>query len=79
LFAEEHRLRLRPISILQTQAQEGEASGLLREWPVPATGLHRHQGYAFQWFALSGLSVVLYLWFQVIRPRRSGRSGRSNS
>lgn len=69
-FAEEHRLRLRPISILQMQAQDGETPGLRRDWPAPTTGLHKHHGYAFQWFALSGLTLLLYLWFQVIRPRR---------
>lgn len=72
-FAREHRLRLRPVSIVQTQAQPHEAPGLLREWSLPATGVHKHHGYAFQWFALSALTVLLYLWFQIIRPRRGGR------
>ena len=30
----------------------------------------KHHGYAFQWFALSALVIVLYVWFQHIRPAR---------
>ena len=44
--------------------------GLLRQWPAPAAGVHKHYGYAFQWFSLSALSVGLYVWFQILRPRR---------
>jgi surfeit locus 1 family protein len=32
--------------------------------------VHKHYGYAFQWFALSALTCGLYAWFQLIRPRR---------
>lgn len=72
-FAQEHRLWLRPLSVLQTQAQPGEGVGLEREWPAPVTGVAKHHGYAFQWFALALLSLVLCLWFQIIRPRRLAR------
>ena len=44
--------------------------GLARDWPAPATGVETHHGYAFQWFALSALITGLYVWFQLIRPRR---------
>ncbi len=44
--------------------------GLLRQWPAPAAGVHKHYGYAFQWFSLSALCVGLYVWFQILRPRR---------
>lgn len=55
--------------------QLGEASeGLLRQWPQAATGVDKHFGYAFQWFALSALIFILYVWFQIVRrffiPRR---------
>ena len=51
--------------------QTGPASeGLLREWPQAATGVEKHYGYAFQWWALSALIVLLYVWFQFIAPRR---------
>ena len=61
--------------------QIGAASeGLQRDWPAPALGLERHYGYAFQWFGLSALVVILYAWFQFIAPflrsRRRARNGR---
>jgi surfeit locus 1 family protein len=49
------------------------ADGLLRDWPAPDAGLQKHYGYAFQWFALSALILGLYVWFQLIRPRRQAR------
>ena len=51
--------------------QSGAASeGLQRDWPAPALGIERHYGYAFQWFALSALVALLYVWFQLIAPWR---------
>jgi surfeit locus 1 family protein len=51
--------------------QTGEPSeGLLREWPEAASGAGKNYGYAFQWWALSGLIAILYVWFQFIAPRR---------
>jgi surfeit locus 1 family protein len=58
-----------------TLLQSGTASeGLLREWPVVASGVEKHHGYAFQWFGLSGLIALLYVWFQIVQPRRQKRS-----
>lgn len=52
--------------------QTGPASeGLLREWTEPGSGVEKNYGYAFQWFALSALMAILYVWFQFIAPRRS--------
>lgn len=51
--------------------QTGQPSeGLLRDWDPPESGVHKHQGYAFQWFSLSALLVLLYAWFQWIAPYR---------
>jgi surfeit locus 1 family protein len=66
-YAVETRLRLRPFTVLQTSASN---DGLQRDWPAPATGVAKHHGYAFQWFGLSALTVILYVWFQLIQPRR---------
>ena len=64
-FAAEIALPLLPVSLLQT----GEADqGLLRDWAAPNLGVDKHYGYAFQWFALCALIVILYFWFQVIYP-----------
>jgi len=52
----------------QTVVQTGPPSeGLLRQWPEPASGVEKHYGYAFQWFGLSGLMAILYVWFQIVR------------
>jgi surfeit locus 1 family protein len=54
--------------------QTGEPSdGLLRDWPEAASGAGKNYGYAFQWWALSALIAILYVWFQFIAPRRKAR------
>lgn len=66
-FRAETRLPLLDLSVQQT----GPASeGLQREWPQVASGAGKNYGYAFQWWALSGLIAVLYVWFQFVAPRR---------
>jgi surfeit locus 1 family protein len=66
-FRAETRLALLDGSVQET----GPASqGLLRDWPEVASGVDKHYGYMFQWWALSGLIAILYVWFQFIAPRR---------
>jgi surfeit locus 1 family protein len=65
-FATESGLALLPLTVVQTAGPE---DGLLRHWPAPDLGLHKHYGYAFQWFALCALILILYVWFQLVRPR----------
>lgn len=68
---QESGLALLDLSVQQTGDDEGEGQGRLqRQWPLPATDVHKHHGYAFQWFALCALAAGLYLWFQIIQPRR---------
>jgi surfeit locus 1 family protein len=82
-FSSETGLRLLPLSLLQvgglpggSPALEGaSADGLKRDWPGPAVDVHRHHGYAFQWFSLCGLLTGLYVWFQLIQPWLRGRPG----
>ncbi len=68
-LARETGLRLRPLSVVQEDRQGAPADGLLRQWPAPAADVHKHYGYAFQWFALATLISGLYVWFQLVRPR----------
>lgn len=63
-------LPLRPLTVVQLDAAGSAADGLLRQWAPPALGVDKHHGYAFQWFALSALSAGLWLWLQVLQPRR---------
>ncbi len=69
-FARETRRALLPMVIVQNDSGLAPADGLSRQWPQPASTVHKHYGYAFQWFGLCGLAVTLYVWFQLIRPRR---------
>ncbi len=77
-FRTETRLPLRTdLSLQQTGAP---SEGLTRDWPAPALGVEKHYGYAFQWFGLSALVAVLYVWFQLIAPwRRRRRERRENA
>lgn len=63
-----------PVLNVTVQQLGVSRDGLLREWPRPDTGVDKHYGYAFQWFALSALIALLYVWFQIVRrfitPRR---------
>jgi surfeit locus 1 family protein len=64
--------QLLPVAVLKTALPEGADAldGLQRDWLPLDSGVAKHYGYAFQWFALCGLIMVLYAWFQFIAPRR---------
>jgi surfeit locus 1 family protein len=64
-------LQLLPVAVLQTVPEGSDPpDGLQRDWTPLDSGVAKHYGYAFQWFALCGLIMVLYAWFQFIAPRR---------
>jgi surfeit locus 1 family protein len=67
-FSVETGLPLLEISLLQTAAA---SEGLLRDWAAPNLGVDKHYGYAFQWFGLCALVLILFIWFQLILPVRS--------
>jgi len=58
-------LALQPFFVQQT----GQGEGLVREWPAPETGVDKHRGYAFQWYALAAMAALFF----VITGFRSGR------
>lgn len=51
------------------QAGAGQGEGLVREWPAAGTGVDKHRGYAFQWYALAAMAAVFF----VMTGFRSGR------
>lgn len=54
------------LPLLATLQQTSAApDGLVREWPQSISGADKNRGYAFQWFALSALAFLLFVWFQV--------------
>jgi surfeit locus 1 family protein len=70
-LSQEFKIDLLDVTLLQIDDVNSVASsdGLLRHWPQPNLGVDKHYGYMFQWWALSALIVILYVWFQLIRPR----------
>ena len=69
-FSAEIDLPLLSVSVQQSGAA---SDGLLREWHQVASGVEKHYGYAFQWFALSALISILYVWFQIVRRFKQPR------
>lgn len=67
-YARESGLALRPQLLLQTSPAD---DGLRLDWPEPTVDVHKHYGYAFQWFALCALIISLHVWYRIIRPRRA--------
>jgi surfeit locus 1 family protein len=66
-FERETGLKIRAVMRQNSAADDG----LLRDWPNLASRAQSNRGYAFQWFAMSAVGVLLFLWFQVFRKRRS--------
>jgi surfeit locus 1 family protein len=68
LSAEQFGTQAHMLPVLLTQT--GPASeGLLREWPALNLGVEKHYGYALQWFGMSAVMALLYLWYQIFKPR----------
>jgi len=63
-FAAELGVPLAAFTVMQSGPL---GDGLVRDWPAIDSGVDKHLGYAFQWFALCALIACLYLWFQVVR------------
>ncbi|OIQ79090.1 SURF1 family protein [mine drainage metagenome] len=65
----------KPLLPVSVQQLGPVSEGLLREWPPFEVGVEKHYGYALQWFSLSALIIILYVWFQIVRrfihPRRA--------
>jgi cytochrome oxidase assembly protein ShyY1 len=59
-FAAESGLPLQSFVIEQ---HAGPADNLLREWPRPDAGADKNAAYAFQWYSLAALALVLGIVF----------------
>jgi len=66
-FARAAKLKMLPFIIEQTTEMQ---DGLVRDWPRPSTGVEKHRGYAFQWYALA---VTALLFFVVTGFRRGAK------
>jgi surfeit locus 1 family protein len=55
---------------ISVRLTSGTADGLLRDWSAPDDGVDKHVGYAFQWFTLSAVVAIYFLWFQIVKRFR---------
>ncbi len=60
-FGEVSKLALQPFFIEQTVPATPDDK-LARNWPAPALGVEKHQGYAFQWYALSLMALLFFVF-----------------
>lgn len=75
-LSKELKLELLPYSLLQLDMADVKSQTkanisqdkLLRNWAQPNYGSEKNYGYMVQWWALSALVTILYVWFQLIRP-----------
>lgn len=66
-FAKASGLPTAPLFIEQAGSDQ---DGLVRDWPAPSLGIEKHQGYAFQWYALA---VMAALFFVITGFRRASK------
>lgn len=57
-FATVSGLEMQPIIVEQSSDTD---DGLVRDWPVPSSGVEKHRGYAFQWYALAGMAFIFFI------------------
>jgi cytochrome oxidase assembly protein ShyY1 len=59
-FADASKLTVQPFFIEQTGPLDA-GDKLVRDWPAPSLGVEKHQGYAFQWYALALMALVFFV------------------
>lgn len=70
-------LTLQPFFVQQTgPAQLGET--LQRVWPSPSSGIDKHRGYAFQWYALAAMAILFFVITGFRSGTRKSEAGTSN-
>jgi surfeit locus 1 family protein len=52
-----------PLQAFVIQQHSDTADGLARDWPPPDAGVEKNQAYAFQWYSLAALALVLGVVF----------------
>jgi cytochrome oxidase assembly protein ShyY1 len=57
-FAAASGLQVQPFFVEQAGPN---ADGLVRNWPAPSLGVEKHQGYAFQWYALAAMALLFFV------------------
>lgn len=60
-FAAASGLPVQPFFIEQSVPIDA-GDKLARNWPAPALGVEKHQGYAFQWYALALMALLFFVF-----------------
>lgn len=62
-LARDSGLTMQPFVVEQSAAAlpGGDDAQLVRDWPAPALGVEKNQGYAVQWYALAAMAVVFFV------------------
>lgn len=47
---------------IEQTAPASPGDTLARRWPAPALGVEKHQGYAFQWYALALMALLFFVF-----------------
>jgi cytochrome oxidase assembly protein ShyY1 len=71
-YAAETGVALQPL-VIEQRTDTGD--GLARDWAAADLGADRHYGYAFQWFGLAALTLVLLIVLGWRRARRLAGTG----
>jgi surfeit locus 1 family protein len=53
------KLKLQPFIVEQSN---DIGDGLMHDWPQPSLGIEMHRGYAFQWYALSAMALLFFVF-----------------
>lgn len=61
--AKDSGMTMQPFVVEQGAAPlpAGDDTRMVRDWPAPALGVEKHQGYAFQWYALAAMAVIFFV------------------
>lgn len=66
-FAASSKLAMQPIFLEQLSDTH---DGLVRDWPLPSTGVEKHRGYAFQWYALAAMAFIFFVVTGIRRGKK---------
>lgn len=64
----EETLNLELLPYVVRMAPESPA-GFVRSWKAPGSGEEKHLGYAFQWFAMATVILIIYLILNIKRAK----------
>jgi len=62
-LAKDSGLTMQPFVVEQGAPAQpsGDDANMVRDWPAPSLGVEKHQGYAFQWYALAAMAVIFFV------------------